>query len=485
MLYRDRSRLGPPTGIPDGPVYPIAATTGSEIAIFAPDIQVPYAHSFSVGLQRALSRDMAVEVRYVGTRGRQAWVTENWNETNVIENGFFEEFKLAQQNLRSAVDAGLCASAATCSFAYRGPGTGTHPLPIYLAYLTGTPTAQSGDPSKYTASLFTNTTFLGRLGQFEPSITGATGDLQTTARIANATAAGLPPNFFRMNPAIGTNNANLTTDVGQSRYDSLVIELRRRMSRGLHMQASYTRAWRWGQFRDTLHNPRGWLRSTGEVPWSVKLTTNYELPIGQGRRFGGDVNPWLNGVIGGWSVNMTGRVQSGRVLTVTGARLVGMNEQELQDMFKIRRATTDGVTTVWMLPDDVILNTRRAYDTSATSPDGYGSLGAPVGKYIAPASRPDCVQLYPGDCGPRNIFLTGPVFTRLDLSAKKQFPIGGRLVFTLEVDVLNVFDAINFTPVFNPGSDGDVFQVTSAYTDISGTYDPGGRLAQVIWRLNW
>ena len=84
----------------------------------------------------------------------------------------------------------------------------------------------------------------------------------------------------------------------------------------------------------------------------------------------------------------------------------------------------------------------------------------------------------------RNIFLSGPIFSRFDMSWKKTFPFASRASFMLEIDVLNIFDNVNFTPVFNPGS-GNIFQVGSAYTDISGNYDPGGRLAQIVWRVNF
>jgi hypothetical protein len=58
--------------------------------------------------------------------------------------------------------------------------------------------------------------------------------------------------------------------------------------------------------------------------------------------------------------------------------------------------------------------------------------------------------------------------------------------------MLNVFDTINFDP-FGPSTtttSGAYFgaatfsQVTSAYQDPSNTYDPGGRLGQVIFRIN-
>ena len=35
------------------------------------------------------------------------------------------------------------------------------------------------------------------------------------------------------------------------------------------------------------------------------------------------------------------------------------------------------------------------------------------------------------------------------------------------------------------GGAADIFQVTAGFTDINGTFDPGGRLGQIVWRLNF
>jgi hypothetical protein len=40
-------------------------------------------------------------------------------------------------------------------------------------------------------------------------------------------------------------------------------------------------------------------------------------------------------------------------------------------------------------------------------------------------------------------------------------------------------------PTANPGSGATIFQVGSAYQDTSNTFDPGGRLGQIVWRINW
>ena len=69
------------------------------------------------------------------------------------------------------------------------------------------------------------------------------------------------------------------------------------------------------------------------MPHALKITANWDLPVGRGKRYGTDFNPWLEGALGNWTFNLIGRVQSGRILTVTGAKLVGMSQNELQDMY--------------------------------------------------------------------------------------------------------------------------------------------------------
>jgi hypothetical protein len=144
--------------------------------------------------------------------------------------------------------------------------------------------------------------------------------------------------------------------------------------------------------------------------------------------------------------------------------------------------------TVFNLPDDIIQNTRRAYNTDPTSPTGYPAGESPTGKYIAPASSPDCIYLFAKDCGTsEQVWVRAPWFSRWDFTAKKRFPFGnnGRASIELSAEVLNVFDNVNFTPNYNPGSGNTIFQVTSGYTDINTTYDPGGRIGQLVWRVNW
>jgi hypothetical protein len=166
-------------------------------------------------------------------------------------------------------------------------------------------------------------------------------------------------------------------------------------------------------------------------------------------------------------------------------QLVGMTTEELQKEYHVQfRNNAAGVPTVYMLPQDIIDNTILAFSTSATSATGY-SGAAPSGRYLAPANSASCVQVVRGDCAPRDVFVYGPIFARFDFTARKTFGLGKSRSFQLQFDVLNAFNAIGFNAVAQASSTATINQVTSAYTDISNTFDPGGRLGQLSFRLNW
>jgi hypothetical protein len=178
------------------------------------------------------------------------------------------------------------------------------------------------------------------------------------------------------------------------------------------------------------------------------------------------------------------------VVDFGNVRLVGMSRGDLQDMYKFYKkdpsTTASGITEIWMLPDEVILNTRRAFSTQNTTLDGYStSLGVPSGKYIAPANSADCIQLKAGDCAPRTLQLLAPWFNRVDFAVMKQVEIAGPKNVQVRFDILNLFDRPNFTPVANPGTGLTIFRTTGAYTDASNTYDPGGRIGMLSVRFSW
>lgn len=481
VLFSQTTRLGPPP-FATTPDYPLTVAKGSaqvtnSVNVFDPDTKTPYTHSWTIGWQRALTRDMAAEVRYVGTRGRDLWATVNYNEFNIEENGFLDEFRRAQANLAANIAAGRGNT-----FAYTG-APGTSPLPIFLAHYNRVPAANAGDPARYAGGNWTNTTFLGFLATYNPqpfgfaSTNGTNGLLGNATFRTNALNAGLPANFWVVNPGL-IGGANVRTNNGFSHYDSLQLELRRRLSQGLQLQASYAFGDTWQSdfysvrvplLESLDHGAEGTVRHAFKVDWV------YELPVGRGRRFANNVNAVMDRIVGGWSFAGTSRVQSGQAVDFGNVRLVGMTVDDLRDMYGLYEYpqvfTQNAGMRFYRLPQDVIENTIRANAVSATSPTGYGPQGPPTGRYIAPANGPDCIETIDDDfgaCGTRVLEITGPKVVFMDLSIVKRIDVTGRLNAEFRGEFLNAFNHPNVTG----GTTGVVTPSSS-------------RVIQLVARLNW
>ena len=478
LLFREKSRLGAPD-FPAAPAYPLTEVVTGDVNLMDPTLQVPYADSWTLGIQRTVGRNMAVEVRYVGTRSRDLWQTLNFNELNIFDNGFLAEFRAAQVNLQANVGAGL----ASQGFRYRGPGTGTVPLPIMFAYFQGA--GNPNDAAAYTSTNFrTNNTFLTPLATFNPNPFDFADSLNGNAGFrSNAAAAGLAANFFVANPDL-LGGVDMTSNVGRSDYNALQIELRRRMSGGLQFTSSYAfgkqmvHSWRTHRRDVFMIRDAG---DPGDITHVFKLNAVYDLPFGQGRRFGGNVGGLMNRLIGDWSLSLVSRVQSGRLVDLGNVRVVGMSHDEVANIFKLR--IDDAGQKIWMLPQDVIDNTIKAFSVSATSPTGYGAGGPPTGRYFAPANGPDCIEIDDGaeygDCAARSLVVTGPMFQQHDFSIGKRVSVVGRTNFEFRLEMLNAFNNHNFIPVSGIGATPGNYEVTG----LTGTNT--SRIIQLVSRFNW
>jgi len=487
VLFRDTSRLGPPA-FQTAQQYPLAATLSDTVHIFNPDLQVPYAQTWAGGIRRKLTRDIGLEVRYVGTRHLQGWDTYDMNEADITNNGFINEFRQAQRNLQANIAGGQAARG----FAYTGlPGTG--PLPIYLGYFTGTPQSQAGDTSRYTGTLWSDTNFTNPLAvnnpnPFTPAGTNANTGLDgDAARRTNAANAGLARNLFRLNPDVAA--AEIESNTGYTRYDGLQVELTKRLSHGFLVQGSYVYGNSYTSSRYSLKAGRKKTLQTGAeggVTHGLKANWVFELPFGRDRRFMADSPGWVERLVGGWEIDGIVRIQSGRLLDFGNVRLVGMSEKELRDSIKIREFATTGITAnapvnIYLLPQEIIENTIRAFNVSATSPTGYASTGAPSGKYLAPANGPDCIETIAngyGDCGMRTLVVTGPMYQRWDISAAKRTRLVGRSTFEFRADLLNAFNSPNFTPVISTSTNADNYRIT-------GVQENSSRIIQLIARFTF
>jgi len=229
----------------------------------------------------------------------------------------------------------------------------------------------------------------------------------------------------------------------------------------------------------------------------------YDLPFGSHQRWGGNAGGALDALIGGWSLDGVARIQTGEMLDFGNVRLVGMTEQEFRNAVDLRVGANG---QLFILPDDIIQNTVKAFNVNATSSTGYGALGAPTGRYLAPANGPDCIETSPayGDCGVRSLVVNGPPLFRFDLGASKRVQIHGPVTFEFRAEMLNAFNKPYFNPVlgltttyFPSGGQGPVANNgTPINNAVAGTSadsfrltqllgDNTARIIQLVWRVRW
>jgi hypothetical protein len=419
-----------------------------------------------------------------------------------VERDFADEFAKAQGNLYANIAAGRAADG----FRYTGIA-GTQPLPILISYLNTTANNTPNSTGVYTNAFFTNTTNMALLSRNNPNVLTFAATLENLAGTrAQGLLNGRPANFFYANPTSASGGAFVLRNEEKSWYDAMVIEVRRRMSAGLRMNASFT----WGKaFTNayatsagndqvnfvglTQRNP-GLQKTTAQhdIRYAFKFNATYDLPFGKGMQFFSGANTFANWLVGGWSIAPVVRWQSGSPIVMQNVQLVGMTREELQSEIKIRK----GANAVTFLPDDIILNTQRAFDINVLNANGYGTTygGAPEGRFIAPAGYGNCQSRYSGECGFSNLVLYGPHFFKLDFSIIKKIKFDEKRNIEFKT---NFFDALN-APNFRVGGwgadtvilggGGSTFgQLGSgaAYQDVSTTNDPGGRIIEFMLRLNF
>ncbi len=206
-------------------------------------------------------------------------------------------------------------------------------------------------------------------------------------------------------------------------YDSVAGVLRRRMSKGLQVNAHYT----WSRTRDMANHSNAGGRivynydiwsdygpAIWDVPHRFVLSYIYELPF-----FRDSTRPVLKSLLGGWQVSGVTTVQSGTPLNVIiqGDRLnIGVPNQ---------RPNLVGNPVV-----DCRENAGRVtcLDPSAFAPPEpftFGNL-------------------------PRN-YLRGPGLTTTDVAFVKNFAFGGTREFQVRAEVFNIFNTTNW--IFNANLD--------------------------------
>jgi len=455
----------PTFSVPITDAQNFAVNNNNGLWTFDPNLRVPYVQQWSFGIEREIANNTAIEARYVGNHAVKSFRAVDFNEVNIFENGFLQEFINAQANL--AINGGK-------SF---GPGTTGIALPILTTLFNGIPAGNG----------FASTTFISNL---QNNNVGAMAFTLANSPTYRANRANLAPNFFLANPNAAF--ARALTNNSFSTFHSLQLEIRRRMSKGLQLQGNYTFSKALTNGGEVQNN-----QSTLDAPLTLRnlafdkhrasfdqthrFIANfiYELPFGPGRQ-------WLNGgfapvrkAVEGWQVGGIINVQTSSPIFITsgrttvnqfsagnapiiGAQLAGISFGDFENAVGIFK-TPDGVFFI----DPKLLNiTRNAAGQFTGATLKPGLLAAPA----------------PGTFGnfPRNS-INGPGYSQVDFSLTKRTRAYEKADVEFKFNLINAFNHANFN--FNSlNFDAANFGRISATRGVEANY---GRQINFILGINF
>lgn len=245
---------------------------------------------------------------------------------------------------------------------------------------------------------------------------------------------------------------------GDSYYHALDVNYTHRVSQGLTVMASYT----FSKFLDDVGGPTDWANAGGsdsirnaynlgaektvdgsDTPHSFVVSYLYEIPVGKGKKFGGNMNSTLNAVLGGWQTSGAVTAKKGFPLSIgssgNGLTYFGVNQH------------------VDIVGDFHVSNPDRShwFNTAAFAPAANWTTGN------APRYFSD---------------LRAPNYYNWDLSIQKYIPIWKEVLRAqFRVDMYN---ALNHTNYYSPNT-----TIGAGFGTIGAAWTP--RQMQAVFKVIW
>ena len=343
-------------------------------------LRLGYSEAFNFGVQQQLTPNTRLEISYVGNRGHRLTDTAlAWNETSTA-------------NFLRVVNANPGINAFN-DYVYSPSDAASYGVPFPYPYFYG------------------------------PA-------LAATAPLPQMSAAEVNYWYYPNLQYVGL-------PLGQSFYDSMVVDVVKRTGSGLTMDLSYD----WSRTEgdsfsaqqeyngfytgvEDFQNMRGPAHALSgyDLPQVAKGFVSYQLPFGNGQHWLADQDPFVRQVVGGWTV-------AGVVDYYTG------------QPFEVGAANP--YYPLWgdIYPQFTVLNYKGPSNPRKYVPAGKnGSVGVPV-QYmpITVATNPAPGYLPPS---PTNSRLRCPGQANENTTLLKNEPIGGekKYVLSFRVDFYNVFN---------------------------------------------
>lgn len=422
-----------------------------------PNLQTPRTTEYNFGIQREIGFQTAVEVRYVGARSDNLVRALDFNQVDIRNNGFLADFNRARQNLLLSIAANAANNAIPVSGAFNATIAGSQQLSVF-------PLLPGG-------GLLNNATITGQLQAGTPADLAA-------VYIQNNLATGVR---FLANPNTGV--TDLVGNYGTLRYNSLQVEVRRRFSKGLYLQANYT-------FQKTMGNASGgaisgdntqtrfepnldnldpdleYSRLNYDTTQVFNFNSIYELPFGKGKTFlnqGGLVDR----IFGGFQVSAILRVSTGAPINISDPRgtlnrgaarstrqtpQTSLTVPQIRDLLGIFD-TPCGIFYI----NPAVTNINMSDCSGGRAANGFGQPTFPGQVFFNNA---------PGQTGSLERFaINGPLYANLDMGLFKTIRITENVRFQIRAEAFNVMNRVNFFSGQNQNINSTTFgRMTSTFS---------------------
>jgi hypothetical protein len=448
-------------------------TFANTFQTMAPNLKTPYTENWDFGIQREVAKDSVLEVRYVGNESHRGWRRINYNEVNIFENGFLQEFQNAQNNLKINGSNGF-----PNTFQFKGL-PGEVPLPIFDAAFgaRGTCTGCNAILGNYTSATFITQLQQGQAGLLANTLAtnsafvcrmfGSTF-IPCAAKFGFNAPGPYPINFFLTNP-FSAGTLQLTEDSGQTNYNGLQVNFRGRRGNGFTYGANYT--WShsfsniWGDNANndgpikTIRNKSGDMApSMFDQRHVFNFYSLYDLPFGRNKLIN-VTNPIVNGIVGGWRLSGILTVASGDAFRLgSGRDTVNLNDagimlasgvtaSQIEQAFTVAPATG---TNKFYLPPSMIGPDGRANPNTFITPTTAGLFG-------------------------NYLYLYGRNNWNIDSSLEKTFSLTERWKLGIWFAATNILNH----PIWNPANPGTTLSIQSTtFGQMTGGPANGPRVVQ-------
>ncbi len=447
-----------------------AANAGFGIS---PNLRTPYVQDWNLSVQRAIGWNTTVTVSYLGNHSTDLIRGLDINQVIINQNGLLTGFNVARNNCFASI-----AANQGCNPLFTGAGSQSFAGTIFDP---ASPTPLPGCPA--------DCGFL-TAGVVESDI--ETGQVGTLADLYHVDGIEAFPGQFTPNEFI--RGGDLMTNFSTSSYNAGVVQVQRRFKNDLIFQGSYTYSkvlddadGSQTNFSPLLDNANPQVeraRAAFDVTNAFKVNFVYNLPFGQGQRFGSN-NGILNRVVGGWAVSSLLTWQSGSPFSFyTGTpgssglgtvnrsgrsgnetAILGMSESQIKGDMHISFPTSGPFAGEVLMIDPSFIDPNSGL--------GFTNFGTTCQPIVANGF----CNPQPGQLGnlSRNEF-NGPMFFDEDLSILKTIPIRERVSLRLRGDAFNVFNHPTFVFGDQNINSAGFGQVNSTVAGSSGT---GARVLQV------